>query len=319
MDAQVTLDRDGSAALYESAEVRWQQTTSCEVAYRRYGAGPPLLFLHGWPLTSFTFRRLLRFLIPHYTCYLIDVPGGGLTKWTKQTDFTWPGQAQTIKELIDALRLETYFIYGQDSGAMIARSLAVIDGERMQKMIMTNTEMPGHRPPWIRLYRLSMFVPGTNFVMRLLLRSKRFLHSRFGFGNSFYDHNLIDAKWRQHVIEPLIKSARRMDGHNRFLRGWNWSLLDQMADREHKEIIEPVLMIWGEDDPTFPVERAEEMVKQFPHAELRRVAKACVFVHEDQPQEVSRLILEFLDRGQRTEAKAATAAEAEASDPHRPA
>ena len=288
------LQRDESAVLYESAEVQFQSTATCEVAYRRYGAGFALVFLHGWPLTSFTFRRLLPYLVPHFTCYLVDVPGGGDTKWTKRTDFSWPGQAQTIKELIDGLGLETYFIFGQDSGAMIARSLAVIDGERMQKMIMTNTEMPGHRPPWMRTFRISMFIPGINFVMRLLLRSRRFLHSRFAFGNCFFDMNLLDEDFHAHIVAPLIRERRRMAGHNRFLRGWDWSLLDEMPDRAHAKIDEPVLLIWGEDDPTFPVEYAQEMVKQFPNAQIRRLSGARVFVHEDQPAEVSRLMIEFL-------------------------
>ncbi len=293
MDAP-QVGHDESAQLYESVAMQLQPTRTCNVAFRRYGQGPPLIFLHGWPLTSFTFRRLLSYLIPHFTCYLVDVPGGGDTQWTKQTDFSWPGQAQTIKELIDALALPAYFLYGQDSGAMIARELVMIDGARIQKIIMTNTEMPGHRPPWIRLYRISMFIPGTNFVMRQLLRSRAFLRSRFGFGNSFFDLALLDEKFREHVITPLIRSARRMAGHNRFLRGWDWGLLDQMAAGVHAKIQQPVLLIWGENDPTFPVKYAETMVQQFPNAQIRRVAGARVFVHEDQPAEVSRLVIEFL-------------------------
>jgi pimeloyl-ACP methyl ester carboxylesterase len=289
------VTQDNSAALFESAELKLQPTRTCEIAYRRFGEGPPLIFLHGWPLTSFTFRRLLPYLVPHFTCYLIDVPGGGETRWTKHTDFSWPGQAKTIKELIDALTLPTYFLFGQDSGGMIARSLAMIDDGRLRKLIMTNTEMPGHRPPWIRLYRISMFIPGTNLVMRLLLRSRRFLHSRFGFGKSFFNLALLDEAFHAHVVAPLIHSHRRMVGHNQFLRGWDWGLLDQMKMDVHTKIQVPVLLIWGEDDPTFPVEHAEHMVSQFPNATIRRIAGARVFVHEDQPAEVSRLVIKFLN------------------------
>ena len=172
--------------------------------------------------------------------------------------------------MLDAIGVNDYFLYGQDSGAMIGRRLAMLDGEHVMKMIMTNTEIPGHRPPWIPLYRLSMFIPGTNLIMRQLLRSRRFLRSSLGFGNSFYDMGKLDREFHAHVIAPLIKSARRMAGHNRFLRGWNWKLLDGMSE-DHGKIDLPVLMIWGEDDPTFPVERAEEMAQQFPDAEIRRV------------------------------------------------
>jgi len=294
-DATRTPARDAATELYRSAPVEFHSTRTARVALRRYGCGPPLVFLHGWPLNSFTFRRLLPYLAPRFTCLLFDVPGGGDTEWTKNTDFSWPGQAATIKEALDAIHIGSYFLYGQDSGAVIGRELALLDSERVLKMIMTNTEIPGHRPPWIPLYRLAMFLPGANLLFRQLLRSRAFLHSQFGFGNSFYDLAKLDEEFHAHEIAPLIKSAHRMAGHNRFLRGWNWKLLDKMAS-EHGRITIPVLMIWGEDDPTFPVDRADEMVRQFPDAQIRRVADARVFVQEDQPEAVSRLVVGFLER-----------------------
>lgn len=198
-------------------------TRTARVAVRRYGRGPALVFLHGWPLTSFTFRRLLPHLAARFECILIDEPGAGDTEWTEETDFSWPGQAATVKEVLDGLGLGSYFIFGQDSGAMIGRHLALLDAARAKKMIMTNTEMPNHRPPWIRLYRLSMFIPGTDLVLRQLLRSRAFLRSRWGFGNSFHDLERLDDEFQAQVLAPLIHSARRMAGQNRFLRGWSWS------------------------------------------------------------------------------------------------
>ena len=291
--AATSTAHDSATQFYLSAQVELHPTRTARVALRRYGSGAPLVFLHGWPLYSFTFRRLLPYLAPHFTCLLFDVPGGGDSEWGEETDFSWPGQAATIKEVLDVMHFDGYFLFGQDAGAMIARQLALTDAQRVRKLVITNTEIPGHRPPWIPLYRLSMFIPGTNFLLRQLLRSRAFLLSRFGFGNSFYSADNLDQAFHTHVIEPLIKSPEKIAGHNRFLRGWDWKLLDQMAD-QHANITMPVLMLWGEDDPTFPVDRAEEMVRQFPNAQIRRIPGAKVFVQEDQPEIVSQLVLEFL-------------------------
>src|SRR5689334_9694272 len=105
---------------FQDEPVRFVETKTARIAYRKFGAGPDLVFLHGWPLSSVTFRKLIPDLRRHFTCYLLDLPGGGETEWTPETDFTWPGQAATVKEFADKIGLRDYLVYGQDSGAMIA-------------------------------------------------------------------------------------------------------------------------------------------------------------------------------------------------------
>ena len=136
---------DGTATFLAAAS-HWHKTPTAEIEYRVIGHGPEsLVFLHGWPLWSFTFRKLLPHLVDDFTCYLIDVPGGGQSEWTKNTDFSWPGQAANVKSLLDTFSFDNYFLFGQDSGAMIGRHLCLQDSQRIRKFIMTNTEIPNHR------------------------------------------------------------------------------------------------------------------------------------------------------------------------------
>jgi haloalkane dehalogenase len=285
---------DPSTKVFLEHPIRYVQTNAARICYRQFGQGPSLLFLHGWPLSGITFRKLVPYLSGRFTCYVIDLPGGGDTEWTDATDFSWPGQAATLKQWVDLLGLESYYVFGQDSGAMIAR-LLVLSDSRAQKLIMTNTEIPNHRPPFIPLFRLMMFLPGTNFVMRLLLRSRWFLRSSLGFGGSFCRRELIDGDFTEYVVRPLIDSARRLEGHNGFLRGWDWKMLDTMAE-VHQQVAISVLMLWGENDPTFPLANAREMAGQFQPDKLHfhTIANAKLFVQEEQPEEVARLASAFL-------------------------
>lgn len=269
---------------YNTLPVEYIQTATAKVAYRKSGSGPAIIFLHGWPLSGATFRKLMPLLENDYTCYFIDLPGGGLTEWGNHTDFTWPGQAATVKEFVDKIGIDSYYLVGQNSGAMIGRCLALADSRRIKKFIMTNTEIPGHRPPWMRLYRMLMFLPGANYILRMTLLSKLFLKSPMGFGGAFINRDLIFSDFYHLIIEPLIKNHRSMAGHNRFLRGWNWSLLDSMATK-HKDITMPVLFLWGEGDKTFPLHLAKEMLEQFPQAaQIQTTAKAKVFIQEEDPE-----------------------------------
>src|SRR5262245_49534224 len=100
---------------------------SARIAWRTVGRGEPLLLIHGWPLSSFSFRKLLPRLAERFTCVLPDTPGLGETEWRDETDFRFAGQAESLRRFVDALGLASYSVLAFDTGATIARQLALID------------------------------------------------------------------------------------------------------------------------------------------------------------------------------------------------
>jgi haloalkane dehalogenase len=127
-----------------------------------------------------------------------------------------------------------------------------------------------------------MALPGALACFRLLLRSRLFLRSGMGFGGCFSDLGLLEGDFHEHVIQPLLRSTPRMVGMARYLRGLKWGPVDAL-EQAHSRITMPVQLIWGADDPTFPVEYARRMVKQLPDAR-----------HEEKPADVARAALDFL-------------------------
>src|SRR5207249_11841805 len=101
-----------------------------------------------------------------------------------------------------------------------ARCLALVDGARIDKLVLINTEVPHHRPPWIPLYQRLMPVPGALACFDLVLRSRLFLRSRMGFGGCFTDLALLEGDFHEHVIQPLLRSSLSMEGMARYLRGF---------------------------------------------------------------------------------------------------
>lgn len=292
--------RFGSAAPHPKAEiflagdVRFQDVGSAEIAYRTFGIGPPLVLLHGWPLSGFTYRRLLPHLAARFTCYAIDLPGAGDTRWRRDNDFSFRGQAENVDRFAAGLGLTGFHVVAHDTGATIARALALSAGARIGKLVLMGTEIPGHRPPWIPLFQQLAALPGTSLVFRLLLSSGRFVRSPMGFGHCFADRRLLTGDFAAHFVRPLVKSSARMEGQMRYLRGIDWALVDRLAT-DHATIKNPVLLIWGEEDRIFPVQRARSMVAQFADCRgLHVVPGAKLFVHEEQPEVVAAHILAFL-------------------------
>jgi pimeloyl-ACP methyl ester carboxylesterase len=282
-----------STRFFFAAPALRQDTGTARLVYRRFGGGPPLLLVHGFPLSGFTWRKVLPALAERYTCYVPDLPGMGESEWTDATDFSFPGQGRTLKALADRLGLERYSVLGQDTGGTFARCLALEDGARIDKLVLINTEMPRHRPPWIPLYQFLMLLPGTLAVFGLLLRSNLYLRSAMGFGGCFTDLRLIEGDFHEYVVAPLLRSPLRRDGMRRYLRGARWEPVDAL-EHDHARLTMPVQLIWGADDPTFPVDLARAMVAQFPNARLAEIPGARLLVHEEKPAEVARLVVDFL-------------------------
>jgi len=284
---------EATTQLYFDVPAQTVDTGTARLPCRRFGTGPPLLLVHGFPLSGFTWRKVLPELAKRHTCYVPDIPGMGESEWTDETDFSFPGQGRTLKALVDRLGLERYSVLAQDTGGTFARCLALIDGPRIAKLILINTEIPHHRPPWIPLYQFLMHLPGTTAAFGLLLRSRAFLRSGMGFGGCFDDLRLIEGDFDEHVIQPLLGSPRRMDGMSRYLRGAKWEPVDALA-QDHARLAMPVQLIWGADDPTFPVDLARQMVTQIPDARLVEIPGARLLVHEEKPADVARAALDFL-------------------------
>jgi pimeloyl-ACP methyl ester carboxylesterase len=279
---------------FRSLPLSYADVGAAELAYRTVGNGPALLMIHGWPFSSLSFRALVRRLSARFRCILPDTPGLGETRWRDDTTFAFADQAATLKAFVDHLGLDHYALLGHDTGGTLARLLALADGDRAGRLVIMNTEMPGHRPPWVPLYQRLAALPTTARTFGWLLRLPAFRRSSLAYGPCFEDARLLDEDFLDCFVTPLASSARRVEGVMRYLRGIDWTLIDGLADR-HRELTRGVLLIWGARDTVFPVAHARTMVAQFPvGTRLVEVPDARFLVHEERPDFVAEAVTGFL-------------------------
>lgn len=286
---------DRSVVSMINSDVQYTAVEGNNLAYRVVGSGQPLVFITGWPFHSYTYRHIVPYLAQEFRCILIDSPGLGLTEWSDNTDFTFPGQAKTFGRFLDTLALDGYCLIAHNTGATIARILAAEHANRVRKFIILNTEIPGERPPWFPLYAKLMGLPASPLMFRTLLRSNAFLKSPMGFGNCYADRSLIDELFLQQYVVPLINNGRRLEGAMRYLRiGLDFKLIDALPD-VHARIKTPVHFIWGKADPTFPLAAARRMFKDFPlFSGITEIENGKLLAHEEFPEQVAKAALTFL-------------------------
>jgi pimeloyl-ACP methyl ester carboxylesterase len=162
-------------------------------------------------------------------------------------------------------------------------------------MALIGTEIPGHRPPWIPLFQ-KIANPHKTGIFKFLMGQRWFRHSSAGFGGCFADLSLIEGAFYALILKPMLADKRRISGQTRYLMGIDWALLDALKI-DHAKITAPVLLVWGEDDPVFPVEEARPMAAQLANcAGFVTVPGGKLFVHEEMPHLVLPILLDFFLR-----------------------
>src|SRR5262249_5630526 len=107
---------------------------------RVFGAGPPLLLVHGLMTSSYSWRYVLEPLGARFTLYIPDLPGNGRSS-------TPPGRyhpdafVEWLGALIDALGIRACAVIGNSMGGYLCMKLALRDPGAMSRLV--NVHSPG--------------------------------------------------------------------------------------------------------------------------------------------------------------------------------
>jgi pimeloyl-ACP methyl ester carboxylesterase len=281
-----------AADLFRREPDRFLDVGAGEVAYRCVGSGPAVLFVHGWPVSSATFRRLLPHLTDHVTCHLIDLPGAGNSRFTTNTPLTIDHHIHSVRRALDLLELRDVAVVGHDSGGMIARH-AVAGDARLRALGLIDTEQSTGLSWKFKSFIAGRRVPGFGAALGWLAGRPRLRRNRLVLGDAFADRSLLDGEFDEFFLQPLHRSRTHRDAAIRLLKSFDHQHVRDLAEL-HRQIDVPVQLVWGEEDRFFPVEWAREMVADFPDAQLEVIAGAGLFSHEERPAEVARALLPVL-------------------------
>ncbi len=102
--------------------------------YEVYGKGYPLIFLHGYSLSSFAWRPYVSDFINDYEVYLIDLTGHGRSERFKE-DLSIKSVAEDLNALIQYLKLDKIKAIGFSFGGDVLYQLALLDTTLIESMI----------------------------------------------------------------------------------------------------------------------------------------------------------------------------------------
>jgi non-heme chloroperoxidase len=220
-----------------------------QIYYKDWGAGQPVVFSHGWPLTADAWEAQMFFLASNgYRCIAHDRRGHGRSSqpWNGNDMDTY---ADDLAQLFEALDLEKVVMIGHSTGGgEVARYIGRHGTKRVAKAVLMGAVPPIMLKTAANPGGLPIEVFDGFRKAYLADRSQFFLEVASG---PFFGFNRPGAKVSQGLIQSWWRQGM-MSGHK---NGYDcikaFSETDFTEDLKRFDV--PTLIVHGDDDQIVPI------------------------------------------------------------------
>lgn len=264
------------------------------VAYVDVGEGPPVVFLHGWPLNAFQWRGPIALLSNRRRCIAPDFLGLGFTEACESADLSPVSQAEMIGELMDALGIAQADLVSNDSGTGVAQLIAAYHPDRVRSMLLTNGDVHTNSPPAALLPALDLARHGQLIDwFEMHLRDSAFARSEQGLGGiAFTNPDFFDEELAKAYLWPLTSCELRRGQCQQYGVQFEPNPLPAIQARL-RSLPVPARILWGTADSFFPTVWAEWLHCSLPYSRgIRFLEGARLFF----PEEFPDLVVEEAER-----------------------
>ncbi len=251
------------------------------------GSGVPVVMLHGFPTSSRLWHAVVRDFPAGHRLVVCDLPGYGRSE-SLAGDLSCDAHAGAIGALLDDLRIERTCLVGHGLGGGIAQAIAVRAPARVSHLALIDTAAFGAAPR--RMARQARaLVPLARALPPGLLAGLVQGSIRSGFADRERSRLTLDT-----CLHPFTTALGR-DRLVQHLRALGRCDTSELTPRLASLGI-PTAILWGADDPYYPVALAHRLQAAMPHASLDVVPGARHFLPEDAPERVLAGITALLGR-----------------------
>lgn len=288
-----TMSPTEATELFRSPPDRWVDVGNGQVGLRSVGDGPDVLFVHGWPVSGATFRTLLPFLVDHVRCHIVDLVGAGDSRFDRSVRLDIPSHASAVRRVLDSLAVDSVAVVGHDSGGLIIRH-ALAGDPRVRAWGLVDTEQPQGASRRLSAFLQVRRVPRFEHLLPAVLTQRTLRRHRLVLGDAFADRRLLDGEFDEFFLAPLATHPERLWAAAELLRGFDLAALDELGAL-HARMGAPVQLVWGSDDPFFPLAWTRAMTSGFAGpVGLHVVDGGKLFVHEEFPRQTAHALLPAL-------------------------
>jgi haloacetate dehalogenase len=134
--------------MFDGFSVADIDTGSARIRLRHGGSGPPLLLLHGNPLTHVSWHRMAERLSQRFHVVAADLRGYGDSVGPEDggenhVNYSFRAMAQDQVEVMERLGYPAFFVAGHDRGARTVHRMALDHPQRVQRAAVVDI-VPSH-------------------------------------------------------------------------------------------------------------------------------------------------------------------------------
>ena len=255
---------------------------------RRGDKGRPVVLVHGFGSSTYTWRKSLDALAGRYRVFAVDMRGFGLTAKPKDGRYNIVEFTDHLLATLDALKLGDArpVLVGSSLGGAVILRLALLHPGRVAGLVLVDAapvgvELATPRPKQPKAMKLSP----------VLLRAMvgRGMVER-GLRSSFFDQSLVTPEMVDAYLKPteLVGAMEALS-----------AMMDAPADIPMPALSTlklPVLIAWGRHDRVIPVALAEGFARAIPGSRSVVFEKSGHLPHEEEPAAFHEALAKFVDQ-----------------------
>lgn len=274
------------------------------------GAGPEtLLLLHGEPTWSYLFRQQIPVWAARYRVIAVDHMGFGKSATPQDRTYWLQDHIDNLERFVLTLDLRDLTLVMHDFGGPAGMGLAIRHPDRVKRVVSVNGPTPAGQPDLID--RITANVAAAAWFQWILKAEKQgVLEQVLGQLdynilstlklNGFERNEIITDTWLRAYRAPFPAPAYAA-GAIGWAKGFaTGAHVFETPDAATKAELakKPALAIWGEADRTLQAEHFLPLFSQaFPNGRTHRLPGVGHYSPEDAPEELARLVSEFMTAG----------------------
>lgn len=261
--------------------------------YESKGTGAPILLIHGFGASTFTWRRIAPALAENHKVIAVDLKGFGQSDKPFDEHYSIFDQAELIKQLILDNDLKNLTLVGHSYGGGISLMLALDEDPRLAgriaKLVLLDTiAYPQNIPVAFRMMDMPLV---SHLGVRMVPPE---VQARVALKLAYYD----DSKIGEEDVEMYAAPLRTVAGKHAMIHSARQIVpqgLEEISKR-YPSIKQPTLIAWCDNDRIVPLDIGVELRRNMPTSRLEIIERCGHMPQEEQPEATLRLIKDFLGR-----------------------
>lgn len=259
--------------------------------YETKGVGSPILLIHGFGSSTFTWRRIAPALAENHRVIAVDLKGFGQSDKPFDEQYSIFDQAELIKQLILDKDLKNLTLVGHSYGGGISLMLALDDDPRLEgrieKLVLLDTiAYPQNIPVAFKMMDMPLM---SHLGVRMVPPE---MQARVALKLAYFD----DSKIGDDDVEMYAAPLRTVAGKHAVIQSARQIVpqgLDEISKR-YPTIKQPTLIAWCDSDKIVPLDIGLELRRNMPTSRLEIIERCGHMPQEEQPEATLRLIRNFL-------------------------